>query len=399
MPATLAAPAWPIDHRRPGFVRICAALVMCGATAFSALYFVQPLMPVFAAEFGIGVTQAGMSLSLPTFALALGLVVTGPVSDAIGRKPVILFSTLATAVLLLAMAAAASWVQFLALRTLLGLLLGGITAINLTYLAEEMERESLGRAVGYVLAGNSIGGMLARLLVGTMVDTTGWRLPVAALAGIALLSAALLWLWLPASRNFRPRRARLGPVIAAYRMHLQMPGLRDAVLQGFLLMSCFVAFFNVIGFHLLSPGIGLGQHAVGLVSIAFLPSTFAAVESARAAERFGRRRVALAATGLAIAGVLLTLSPWLPLLFLGILLFTLGFFGAHSLAASDVGRLATEARGQATALYQIAFYVGASLAGVTAGLAWDQGHWTGVAGALCGMLGLAAAIRFRSRPD
>ncbi|WP_172331505.1 MFS transporter [Mangrovicoccus sp. HB161399] len=396
MPATLAAPSWPIDHRRPGFGRICAALVMCGATAFSALYFVQPLMPVFAEEFGIGVTQAGMSLSLPTIALALGLVVTGPVSDAVGRKPVILFSTLMTAVLLLAMAAATDWTMFLVFRTALGLILGGITAINLAWLAEEMDRESLGRAVGYVLAGNSIGGMLARLLVGTMVETTGWRLPVAALAGVALVSAAMLWLWLPASRNFRPRRARLGPAMAAYLMHLRTPGLREAVLQGFLLMACFVAFFNVIGFQLLSPEIGLGQHAVGLVSIAFLPSTYAAVASARAAELFGRRRAALVCIGLAMAGVLMTLSAWLPLLCLGILLFTLGFFGAHSLAAADVGRQATEARGQATALYQIAFYVGASLAGVTAGLAWDQGGWTGVTGALCGMLGLAAAIRLRS---
>ncbi|WP_108258599.1 MFS transporter [Mangrovicoccus ximenensis] len=189
MPATIAAPVLPLEDRRPGFARICAALVMCGATAFSALYFVQPLMPVFAQEFGIGVTGAGMSLSLPTIALALGLVVTGPVSDAVGRKPVILFSTLMTAVLLLAMAAATDWTMFLVFRTLLGLILGGITAINLAWLAEEMAPEHLGRAVGYVLAGNSIGGMAARLLVGTMVETTGWRLPVAALAGVALVSA------------------------------------------------------------------------------------------------------------------------------------------------------------------------------------------------------------------
>ncbi|MBE3639493.1 MFS transporter [Mangrovicoccus algicola] len=399
-PAPPRAPArsapGPIRHDSPGFLRICAVLVLSGATAFSALYFVQPLMPVFAAEFGIGVTEAGLSLSLPTAALAAGLVVTGPVSDALGRKPVILASVLMTALLLAAMAATADWGMFLALRTALGLILGGITAINLTWLAEEMDRDSLGRAVGWVLAGNSLGGMLARLLVGTLAETTGWRLPVAALAGIALLAAALIWLWLPASRNFRPGSPAPAAALRTYLGHLRNPGLRDAVLQGFLLMSAFVAFFNLVGFHLLSPGIGLDQHAVGLVSLAFLPSTFAAVESERLARHLGTRRAALACIGLAGAGILLTLCPALPLLGIGIVLFTLGFFGAHSLCAGDVGRLAETARGQATALYQIAFYAGATLAGPGGGVAWQAGGWAGVCGVLCAMLGLAALIRARS---
>lgn len=391
-----SAPPWPIRHDRPGFLRICTALVLCGATAFSALYFVQPLLPVFVSEFGVTETEAGLSISLTTLALTIGLLIVGPVSDRFGRKPVILVSTLMTAAFLGAMCLVTHWVTFLALRAGLGLMLGGITAIVLTYLSEEMADGSLGQAIGYVLAGNSIGGMCARLVIGSSVDHIGWRVPLAGLALVALMSAVLLWRWLPRSRNFKASKGRPATLMRGYVDHLKNPDLRGPFVQAFLLMAAFVGFFNAVGFYLLSDRFVLGQTAVGLISIVFLPSTMAAIEAGRAQKRLGARNTSLICIGFAITGVALTLATWLPATLPGVLLFTLGFFGAHSVAAGQVGQRAGHARGQATALYQISFYAGATLSGVLVGAIWRWGGWYAVSAYLVVLLAATGCVAVQS---
>jgi hypothetical protein len=87
--------------------------------------------------------------------------------------------------------------------------------------------------------------------------------------------------------------------------------------------------------------------------------------------------VLLGSVLLALAALLLTLSTLLPLVLLGLALFTVGFFAAHTSASGMVGRRATTGRAQASALYLLAYYAGSSLGGWAGGLAYER---RGVAG-------------------
>ncbi|WP_374292829.1 MFS transporter [Paenirhodobacter enshiensis] len=379
-----------IDFDKPGFWKVCVALILSGFCAFSALYCVQPILPVFATDFGVSPASTSLALTVTTVALAVGLVFSGPISDTLGRKPVMLFSMVATGLLMVALAFAPDWSSLLAMRALMGLVLGGITAINLTYLTEEIASRSLGRAVGLVLAGNSVGGMLARIAVGVAADHMDWRWPVAAVGVLSLVASGMLWLWLPPSHHFRPARFSLDATLRNYALHLRTPGLAPAFLAAFLLMGCFVAFFNYIGFRLLSDPFDMSQMVVGLVSLVFLPSSYAAVAAGRLSDRFGPAPVHVAAIALMVAGLMLTLVAQIWVLALGALLFTFGFFAAHSTATGYVGRRAQVARAQATSMYQISFYIGASVAGTVAGLFWQSRGWGGVVALLTVLLAIAA---------
>ncbi|WP_237155511.1 MFS transporter [Oryzibacter oryziterrae] len=379
-----------ISTATPGFARLCIALILSGFSAFSALYCMQPILPILADSFSLSPAAASLSVTVTTVTLAIGLVFAGPLSDAIGRKPVMLASMTAAGVMLIATTLAPNWHLLIAARAVLGLLLGGITAINLTYLAEEMEPASLGQTIGLVLAGNSVGGMIARLSVGVAAEHMDWRWPVAAIGLMSLAATAVMALWLPPSRHFRPIRLDLATVLGNYRRHLTAPGLTPAFIAGFLLMGCFVAFFNFLGFRLLAPPFGLNQSVVGLISLVFLPSSYAAVEAGKLSDRLGAARVHVGAIAVMALGLALTAAPTFWLLGTGTLLFTLGFFGAHSVAVGHVGRRARTARAQATALYQIAFYVGASVAGTIGGLFWQALGWNGILLLLAGLLALAA---------
>jgi YNFM family putative membrane transporter len=69
---------------------LCASLSLfsAGLATFALLYCVQPILPVLSNEFGVSPASSSISLSISTAMLAVGLLFTGPLSDAIGRKQV-----------------------------------------------------------------------------------------------------------------------------------------------------------------------------------------------------------------------------------------------------------------------------------------------------------------------
>lgn len=87
----------------------------------------------------------------------------------------------------------------------------------------------------------------------------------------------------------------------------------------------------------------------------------------------------------------------LALLIAGVAVLTCGFFAAHSIASSWVGRRARSDRAQATALYLLAYYAGSSIAGPLAGAAWGAGGWTDVMTLAVTLLAVALLVSLRLR--
>ena len=81
-----------IEKGTPMFMRTVLALFSGGFATFALLYCVQPMMPMLSHEYGINAAQSSLILSVATAMLAIGLLITGPISDAFGRKPVMVFA-------------------------------------------------------------------------------------------------------------------------------------------------------------------------------------------------------------------------------------------------------------------------------------------------------------------
>lgn len=67
------------------------------------------------------------------------------------------------------------------------------------------------------------------------------------------------------------------------------------------------------------------------------------------------------------ASVALTLLQPVAAIAFGIACVTFGFFAGHSTASGWVGRLATQGKGQAAALYLLSYYLGSSIVGSLGG--------------------------------
>jgi len=93
-----------------------------------------------------------------------------------------------------------------------------------------------------------------------------------------------------------------------------------------------------------------------------------------------------------LVGDLITLATPLWTILAGMLVFTFGFFGAHSVASSWVGRRARQARGQASSLYLLSYYIGSSVAGTCGGVFWHIAGWTGVGLFIASLLTVALLV-------
>ena len=396
---TSASP-WPvapvmtthIERGTMAFWRVTLALFSAGFATFALLYSLQPILPVLSQDFGISPANSSLALSCSTAMLAVGLLVSGPLSDAIGRKKVMVTALLLASACTLLAAQMQSWHGILAMRMLLGLSLSGVAAVAMTYLAEEISPDQVAFAMGLYISGNSIGGMSGRLICGVMTDFFGWRMAMMVIGCSALAAALMFWKILPESRHFRPMSLRPRSLLISFRLHWRDAGLPWLFLEGFLLMGAFVTFFNYIGYRLLQSPWRLSQAVVGLLSVVYLSGTWSSPKAGMMTSRFGRGPVMVGFTVLMLGGLLLTLGTSLWLIVPGMLLFAAGFFAAHSVASSWIGPRARRAKGQAAALYLFCYYVGSSLSGTLGGLFLHNYGWNGVGGFIALLLVLAIAV-------
>jgi YNFM family putative membrane transporter len=377
----------------PAYRRIAVALFLAGFSTFSLLYCVQPLLPEFAAEFHIGPAASSLALSLTTGCLALAIFCAGALSEGAGRRGLMFVSMMLGAVLNLVAAFAPNWSMLLVARALEGLVLGGVPAVAMAYLAEEIDPRSLGFAMGLYVGGTAFGGMIGRVGMSLLTDLYSWRTAMAAIGVIDLLAALGFLLLLPPSRRFvRKRGVDLGHHLAAWRGHLLHRGLPLLFVTAFLVMGVFVAIYNYAGFRLVAAPYALSQTQIGLIFTAYLFGMVASPAAGSLADRFGRAPVLMAGVLTAACGVALTLAASLPVIIAGIVLLTIGFFMTHSVASGWVGRMGSAARGHASSLYLLAYYLGSSVLGSVSGWFWEHGGWPAIVGFSVGLLALTLAV-------
>jgi YNFM family putative membrane transporter len=208
-------------------------------------------------------------------------------------------------------------------------------------------------------------------------------------------------LLLPAAVAPAPPRVRLRELGGPLRAQLGDPGLRCLFGIAFLLMGAFVTVYNYLGFRLLAPPFELPAALVGLVFLGYLAGTWASTAAGRLGDRWGRRRVLWAAVLLAVAGAWSTLPDRLPAVLAGLLVVTVGFFGAHSAASSWVGQRASMlpagSPAVASSLYLFAYYLGSSIGGAAGGLAYDAGNWLAVVAYVTALFGAALILALMLR--
>jgi predicted MFS family arabinose efflux permease len=247
--------------------------------------------------------------------------------------------------------------------------------------------------MGVYVAGTTIGGLAGRLIPAFTSDLASswrWALAVTSLAA----AACTVWFvrWLPPSRGFVPRPAGIGTVLGDLGGQLRHRGLLALLGLAFVLMGGFVSMYNYLGYRLASAPFSLPEALAGLVFVLYLAGTAASAASGRLTDRIGRQWVLTISLLAMTIGLVLTIPDHLGTVILGVLLYTAGFFGAHTAASAWVGAMAEGNRGAASSLYLFAYYLGSALVGGAAGIAYARAGWLGLTCGIGFLMVLAALL-------
>jgi MFS transporter, AAHS family, 4-hydroxybenzoate transporter len=158
--------------------------------------------PVLAKEWGLTKGALGPVFSAGLFGLMIGALLFGPLADRIGRRKIIILSTLAFGLGALVTAFVQDVNTLLAIRFLTGLGLGGAMPNAIALTSEFNPRRRRATMVMIMFCGFSVGAALGGLLAAALIPQFGWR-SVFIVGGIApLLLVPILVLRLPESVRF-----------------------------------------------------------------------------------------------------------------------------------------------------------------------------------------------------
>ncbi|KAJ6484052.1 carboxylic acid transporter [Mycena sanguinolenta] len=176
----------------------------CDALDF---FSVSVSVPALGAQFNRPTTDITQAITLTLLFRSLGAILFGIFSDRFGRKWPLIFNLLLVAILELGAGFVQTFRQFLALRSLFGIGMGGIWGLATSTSLENLPVELRGIASGILQEGYAFGNLLAAVISLKLVPEVhpGWRALFWTASGISAFSALLRCL-LPESEAFLKAR-------------------------------------------------------------------------------------------------------------------------------------------------------------------------------------------------
>jgi predicted MFS family arabinose efflux permease len=268
----------------------------------------------------------------------------------------------------------------------------------LAYVNEEWAGRGVGRAMSSYVTGTVIGGFLGRFISGVIATHWQWRFTFLVLAALNLIGALVVRAWLPLAKNFVPAE-HLQQVRDHAKEHLRNPRLLANFGMGATALFALVGCFTYANFYLAAAPFHLNSAQLGSIFFVYLLGVVITPQSGRFLDRFGFRHTTVLYCTMMIAGLLLTLVKSVPVVIVGLAIFSSGVFVAQASATVQTGAIAGRARSSAAGLYVTFYYLGGSVGATLTDWFWHWAAWPGCV-ALLGGVSLASLwlARISSRP-
>ncbi|GEM49875.1 MFS transporter [Deinococcus cellulosilyticus] len=362
-----------------------------GTCVFMCVYSTQSILPELSRDFHASAVATGATIGATTLAMALMSPIMGLIADAVGRKRVLIATLILLAIPTLLAGFSGSLQELVFWRFLQGLIIPGITVVSMAYVSEEFPKDRISYMLAAYVSGSVLGGFLGRLVSGIITEHYSWQTAFYVLGGLNLLGALLCQWMLPQSRNFIPQR-KLGDALQSIKGHLSNPKLVTANTVGFFTLFSLTGLFTYVNYHLSDAPYNLGPATLGFLFTVYLIGMVITPLSGKWIAKLGNSKALILAMCASSLGMLLTLTPSLYTILLGLVLASSGVFVAQAAATSYVAANATYARSLASGLYNLCYYGGGAFSTLLVGFMFTHFGWTGAVLTLMGSQVVAAGV-------
>ena len=279
-------------------------VMLAGLSALNISLFL-PSLNTIAAEYGVDYSVMQLAVSGYFAATAIMQIIVGPISDRFGRRPVVLVGFAIFTAASAGAALAPSGAAFLGFRLVQATVATGMV-LSRAVVRDLVSQDKAASMIGYVTLGMSIMPMIGPFIGGAVDEFLGWRANFWLLTLMGLFMVVLVWAdqgetvrdrGLPFREQVRQYPALLGsPRFWGYVLCTAFAaGAYYALLGGASLVAS-----GVFGLSPLQTGFALGSPTVGYAVGNYISGRFSV--------RFGVNRMTLVGTGIASAGLAISLA-------------------------------------------------------------------------------------------
>ncbi len=314
-----------------------------------------PVLPSI--SLSLGSTAGTVGLAMTTYAIAYGTgqLFYGPLSDRLGRIPVVRAAGIGFAVFTLLSGLAATTGLFIAARLLAGAFAGAVIPLTLVFIGDTVVYDRRQIVLGFLSVTSSAAMAFSASLGGTVAHFISWRWMLVGYSVLALVPVALMWRLKGTAVREASGRGEGYSHILRNRRALLIYG--SVFLEGFLLWGGmnYIGAFAMVRY-------GFDQFTIGLLIAFFGIGTMAGGLFMR------RIRSVLSEKGMAAWGGALMGLPYLALIprwpagtfVTAMLTLGLGFVFLHTTLQLRGTEISAAARGKAFSLFIFCLFTGIS---------------------------------------
>ncbi|MEF2144572.1 MAG: MFS transporter [Desulfovibrionaceae bacterium] len=369
-----------------------AAALYATVCTIATLYLPQPILPVLAREFGLGMHEASLAVTLTMLPLAFAPVAYGLLLETLPAPRLARWAVLALAAGHVGVCLAPSWQLILAARLAQGLAIPAALTAIMTLVSTRCPAHRVRTFMSWYISTTIVGGFLGRFCSGLMAECWGWRAIFGVLA-VLLLAAFFLLRSLVRDSDGCGEAGFGRPSAAHVREVLAKPLFLRAYMMIFCCFFAFTATLNFLPFRLVELDGVVSPARAGVMYLGYLVGVATSLAAPRIVGVLGGERRAFLAGLLLFGGsVAACLLPDTALVFAALYPFCAGFFLIQTVGPGFVNSRADQHRGVVNGLYIAFYYAGGACGSFAPGLIYHAFGWNVFLAAVLCVVGLALLL-------
>lgn len=291
--------------------RIILSSALIGALSSFAMNAIVPALPQIQRHFAASIETTQLIVSGGFLALALGNLLVAPLSDRLGRKPVVLTGVVAFAIASIVAMLATHIAVVIGARIVQAFGIGAGAAVARAALNDHFGPERAATGIAWTAMTILFVPLVAPSIGGFATDAWGWRSPFGLAAAFGLAATLFVWLRTGETRAGGSESAAPSPadgMLRTYALLLAEPRFRAFALFG-ACMLCAVYAFVTGAPYVAHELLGLSASEYGLwAGVPAAASLLGFAIAARVSRRVGAARMLTAGTGISLLGATILLA-------------------------------------------------------------------------------------------
>jgi len=284
------------------------ALWLLVFAASSQTMIISPILPQIGDELGVGDALLGTLVTAYSVMVAIFAIISGPISDRIGRRRILLLGTGLMTLALVLHAFVVSYVSFLLVRVVAGIAGGVLSGSAVSYIGDYFPYDRRGWATGWVMSGTAFGQIVGIPLGVLLAGPRGFRAPFLMFACVMALTFLLVFLKVPQPNVRRSTHLSVASAVRNYASMLKKVRVAAAS-AAYFLMFLGVSLYVVYLFTWLEADFGATTKQIAVLSLfGGIANVLIGPQAGRLSDRIGRKVMILTScVGLSIVMALTTL--------------------------------------------------------------------------------------------